>query len=145
MFNLVEYTQEEIARILAAAIKRKGVTSTKEALDTVTRRSRSNPRTGLQYLAMIFDFMAVQNRKSFDTQLTQEVFNLLRVDYNGFTELDRRYLAAIPKDRAVGLGYISAVMGTDETTILQDVEPYLLQKGLIDRTKHGRVKIKEVE
>jgi Holliday junction DNA helicase RuvB len=46
--------------------------------------------------------------------------------------------------RAVGLSFLSAVLGIDSKTIQDEIEPYLLQTGVIDRTPRGRIKLREI-
>jgi holliday junction DNA helicase RuvB len=141
--NLEPYTVENITEILELATARKGYEPT-VTLKDIAKRSRFNPRTGLTYLATIFDYMAIQGKKLIDEGILDQVFGMLGVDRRGYTKRDKQYLAAMPDDRPVGIQYISAITGIDVTTIETEIEPYLMQTGLIDRTSRGRMKIGDI-
>ena len=141
--NLTPYTVSDIQIILSHTTSRKGYAPNEE-LTNIAARSRFNPRTGLNYLATIFDWMAVNYSKMINRSIVDEVFTRLGVDRRGYTDRDRQYLAAMPDDRPVGIQYISAVTGMDMVTIETEIEPYLMQTGLIDRTARGRVKLGEI-
>jgi Holliday junction DNA helicase RuvB len=68
--------------------------------------------------------------------------DLLNVDLMGLDELDRRVLSTvIEKYRGgpVGLNTIAASISEEPDTIMDVVEPYLLQLGYLERTSHGRL------
>jgi Holliday junction DNA helicase RuvB len=88
--------------------------------------------------------MAVNHTSTIEHGLVENVFGKLGVDKLGYTQRDKAYLKALPEDRAVGVQYISALTGIDTTTIETEIEPYLMQTGLIDRTSRGRLKMGEV-
>jgi len=72
----------------------------------------------------------------------RDALNLLNVDLMGLDELDRRVLVTvIEKYRGgpVGLSTIAASISEEPDTIMDVVEPYLLQLGYLERTSHGRV------
>lgn len=143
--HLEPYSVNDIQTILAHATDKKGKTYLESRLSNIAARSRFNPRVGLLYLATIFDWMAVNHQTSIEHYIIDEVFVRLGVDRLGYTKRDRQYLAAIPEDRAVGIQYISAVTSIDTVTIETEIEPYLMQTGLIDRTARGRIKLGDIE
>jgi Holliday junction DNA helicase RuvB len=139
--HLEPYTIADIAIIVKNAIHRKGYSSSAAFLDDIAKRSRFTPRIALNNLALIFDLMAVKREHRLTAKTLQEAFDNLGVDEVGFLERDRAYLSALPAERAVGLQYLSAVIGVDGTTIEEEIEPYLMRLGLIDRTARGRVRV----
>ena len=67
--------------------------------------------------------------------------NMLDVDAGGLDEGDRKILRAIIElfgGGPVGLGTLAAALNEDSQTIEDIYEPYLIQKGLIERTPRGR-------
>lgn len=141
--HLEPYKIGDIEEILTRATVRKGYVPTH--LKNIAVRGRFNPRVSLNYLATVFDWMAVNYTSSIAPNILDEVFKRLGVDKLGYTKRDKQYLAAIPEDRAVGIQYISAVTGIDTTTIETEIEPYLMQTGLVDRTARGRIKLGDIE
>ncbi len=66
----------------------------------------------------------------------------MNVDSLGLDDLDRRVLLAVIEKYEggpVGLSTISASVSEEPDTIMDVVEPYLLQLGFLERTSQGRV------
>ena len=62
------------------------------------------------------------------------------VDGDGLDERDRRYLACLrERGRPVGVKTLAAVLGEDVGTIEEEIEPWLVGRGLVDRIPQGRV------
>jgi Holliday junction DNA helicase RuvB len=131
--------------MLVRASRKKGIPASPEALEIIAQRSRFNARQATIYLSFIFDLMTVRDHRVLSTSLIMEAFEKLGVDHRGFSERDRTYLALLPEDRAVGLQYLAAVTGIDEKTLEQEIEPYLMRLGIIDRTSRGRTKLKVMD
>ena len=71
----------------------------------------------------------------------KEALDLMEVDSLGLDDMDRRVLRTIiEKYRGgpVGLATIAASISEEPDTIMDVVEPYLLQLGFLDRTPQGR-------
>jgi holliday junction DNA helicase RuvB len=67
--------------------------------------------------------------------------DLLEVDHEGLDRLDREILRAICEKFGggpVGLSTLAVAVGEEQDTIEDVYEPYLLQRGLIERTARGR-------
>jgi holliday junction DNA helicase RuvB len=141
--HLERYTVNEIRQILNLTSLKSGVSIPVQSLTEIAKRSRLNPRVSLNYLAFIQDYITVRGG-SMAIKTVRDAFSLLGVDGEGLTERDYRYLAALPLDRAVGLHYLSSMLAIDAKTIENELEPYLMQKGYIDRTPRGRTKLKDI-
>jgi Holliday junction DNA helicase RuvB len=142
---LEPYEIKDVTFILKNAVKRKGVTARTAFLTNVATRSRFNPRMALNYLALVFDIMAVKKSTVATRQIIDEAFTQLGVDKYGFQTRDYAYMHALPGDgRSVGLQYISAMIQIDEKTIEEEIEPFLMQMGLVDRSSRGRRKIADI-
>ncbi len=134
------YSNDDISQILTMALSRKGISSTKTLVYEIAKRSRLNPRISLNNLSFILDVALVKDA-SLGIHIIDEAFHQLGIDKDGFSLRDYAYLDAIPEGRSVGIQYISAVTSIDPKTIEEEIEPYLMQKGLIDRTSRGRHKL----
>ena len=67
--------------------------------------------------------------------------NLYEVDAEGLDRLDRAVLGALLRKFGggpVGLSTLAVAVGEEQDTIEDVYEPYLLQRGLIERTPRGR-------
>ena len=68
--------------------------------------------------------------------------DLMEIDQLGLDDLDRRVLRAIIEKFGggpVGLETIAASISEESDTIMDVVEPYLLQLGFLERTSRGRL------
>ncbi len=123
------------ARILTVKIEKSGVAE-------IARRSRGTPRVGLRLLRRVRDFAQVRADGVITGAVAEEALNLLNVDQLGLDEVDRRVLSTIINKYdggPVGLSTIAASISEEPDTIMDVVEPYLLQLGFLERTPQGRV------
>jgi holliday junction DNA helicase RuvB len=140
-FRLEFYTDDEISTILERSANLLDVKTDRENLYTISKRSRSTPRIANYLLRRVRDY-AQMNKKNIDEESIKESFKMIGLDENGLSKNDILILKVL-KDKfgggPTGLKNISAVIGEDEGTIEDVVEPYLIQLGLLERTPKGRV------
>ena len=70
-----------------------------------------------------------------------QALDLLNVDALGLDDVDRRVLRTVIEKYdggPVGLATIAASISEEPDTIMDVVEPYLLQLGFLERTPQGR-------
>lgn len=144
VYQLERYSAIDLLTITRNICNRKRVTATDLILIDIAKRARENPRHLRTLLSNIFDYMAVKHTKQLTNEITAKVFRLLGVDEKGYLERDKQYVAVLPDDQPVGLNWLSARLGIDSTTIQEEIEPYLLRTGVIDRTPKGRLKIRDI-
>lgn len=138
--QLTPYTPKDLKLIAQKICKRKKIKATNEALELLSMRSRFNARQVISYLSMMFDIMSVKKYPKLTIEVVNETFGKIGVDNKGLLPRDREYLKALP-NRPVGLQFLSAILGLDDKTIEEEVEPYLLRMGFINRGPRGREKI----
>jgi Holliday junction DNA helicase RuvB len=113
-----------------------------DGVDEIARRGRGTPRVALRLLRRVRDYAEVRAGGIATRKVAQEALDLLDVDPLGLDDLDRRVLRTlIEKYRGgpVGLNTIGASISEEPDTIMDVVEPYLLQLGFLERTPQGRV------
>ncbi len=113
-----------------------------EGIQEIARRARGTPRIALRLLRRGRDFADVRAAGTITKSVAQEGLGMLSIDPLGLDEMDRRVLLAIIDKYdggPVGLNTIAASVSEEPDTIMDVVEPYLLQCGFIDRTAQGRV------
>ncbi len=140
-FRLDFYSEEEIEKILRRSAKILGIDVDDEAIREIARRSRFTPRTANYLLKRCRDFAQV-HKKPLGRKVVSEALELLEVDEFGLTAADRRILEVIIgkfNGGPVGLGTLAAATAEEEATIEEVNEPYLIQRGFIERTPRGRV------
>jgi Holliday junction DNA helicase RuvB len=123
------------ARILDVPIDEAGVLE-------IARRARGTPRVANRLLKRVRDYAQVRADGTITQAVARDALSLLEVDPLGLDDIDRRVLHTIIvkfDGGPVGLETIGAALSEEPDTIMDVVEPYLLQLGFLDRTPRGRV------
>jgi Holliday junction DNA helicase RuvB len=142
VYRLDYYDMPAMQEIVRRASGLLGVESDQGGIDEVARRARGTPRVALRLLRRVRDFVQVRSDGTINRASAGEALNLLNVDPLGLDEVDRRVLKTIVEKYnggPVGLSTIAASISEEPDTIMDVVEPYLLQLGFLDRTPQGRV------
>jgi Holliday junction DNA helicase RuvB len=142
VYHLDFYEIEAMRKIVWRACKTLNVGADDEGVDEIAQRGRGTPRVALRLLRRVRDFAQVRADGKISRKIARDALDLLNVDLMGLDELDRRVLeTVIEKYRGgpVGLSTIAASISEEPDTIMDVVEPYLLQLGYLERTSHGRV------
>ena len=96
----------------------------------------------MRLLRRVRDYAQVRAGGTITRSVARQALDLLNIDSMGLDNLDRRVLLAIIEKYdggPVGLTTISASISEEPDTIMDVVEPYLLQMGYLERTSQGRV------
>ena len=108
----------------------------------IAKRSRGTPRIAIRLLKRIIDFSIVSNVKIIDLDLVIDSLEKMKIDFEGLDQMDRKYLKCISENYnggPVGIETLSAAL-LEQRDIIEDViEPYLMQRGLVQRTSRGRI------
>jgi Holliday junction DNA helicase RuvB len=114
-------------------------------VEEIARRARGTPRVALRLLRRVRDYAQVRADGTVTRAVAHGALDLLAVDPLGLDDVDRRVLKTIItkyNGGPVGLATIAASISEEPDTIMDVVEPYLLQLGFLDRTPQGRVATK---
>lgn len=136
------YEVEAIETIVLRGAHILGVAIGDAGAREIARRSRGTPRVALRLLRRVRDFAQVRADGEITPEVAHAALNLLEIDALGLDNLDRRVLLAIIQKFGggpVGLETIAASISEEADTIMDVVEPYLLQLGFLERTARGRV------
>ncbi|MCH2137866.1 MAG: Holliday junction branch migration DNA helicase RuvB [Phycisphaerales bacterium] len=136
------YPTDELVTLLQAAVERLGMPMPPaDALTTLAERSRGTPRICLRLLRRVRDFAIVRHDGHIDADVVHKALELEGIDARGLDPLDRAYLTTLEQTYEggpAGLDALAATMGEDAATLEDVVEPFLLQRGLLARTRQGR-------
>jgi holliday junction DNA helicase RuvB len=142
VYRLEYYDLPAMKQIVQRAARVLGVTAQPEGVEEIALRGRGTPRVALRLLRRVRDFAQVRADGIITRPISQQALDLLNVDPLGLDDIDRRVLLTIiEKYRGgpVGLNTIAASISEEPDTIMDVVEPYLLQLGFLERTAQGRV------
>lgn len=140
--RLEYYNLDEVEKIIERAAKVLKTEIKPAATKLLATRSRLTPRIANRILKRVRDFADVNGDGIIDEKIAVSALELLEIDDLGLDPADRNMLKLMIENyenRPVGLSTIAALTGDEATTIEDYYEPYLLQLGMITRTKHGRV------
>jgi Holliday junction DNA helicase RuvB len=129
-------------KIIHQATQKLEISSEPAGVHEIACRSRGTPRVALRLLRRVRDYAQVRGDGVITTEVAQAALDLLNIDAKGLDNMDRRVLKAITmkyNGGPVGLKTIAASIREDPDTIMDVVEPYLLQMGFLQRTSQGRV------
>ena len=142
VYRLDFYRQEAMEAIVKRSARLVGVPIDSDGAIEIARRSRGTPRVANRLLKRVRDYAQVRADGRISAQIARDALNMLQVDELGLDELDRRVLETIVSKfdgGPVGLETIAASISEESDTVMDVVEPYLLQLGFLDRTPRGRV------
>jgi len=140
-FRLDYYDPLAIEAILTRAAGELGLQPDPAGMQEIAMRSRGTPRVALRLLKRVRDFAEVRAAGALTRQVAQQALELLEVDGLGLDEMDRRVLRVIIEKYnggPVGLNTIAAAVSEEPDTIMDVVEPYLMQLGFLERRSQGR-------
>lgn len=136
------YTAEELARIITRSAGILGVPIEEDGARVIAERSRGTPRIANRLLRRVRDFAEVKHDGTITRPVADAALRLLDIDERGLDKEDRNFLRTLIEKFGggpVGLNTLGVALSEDEDTLLDVVEPYLIQVGFLARTPRGRV------
>ena len=140
--KVAQITQEQLEKIANRTAKVLNVKIDKDGAREIGMRSRGTPRIANRLVKRIRDFAEVIYDGVITKKVADEALDVLDIDKLGLDENDRKYLQVLINNsngKGVGIETIAVTLGEDSGTIEEVYEPFLIMKGLIKRTKQGRV------
>jgi holliday junction DNA helicase RuvB len=136
------YTEQELEQIVTRGARVLGMGLSAEGANEIARRARGTPRIAGRLLRRVRDFAQVAKAGEVDRALADRALLQLEVDAAGLDAMDRRYLTMIAENYGggpVGIETLAAGLSEPRDAIEDIVEPFLLQRGFIQRTPRGRL------
>jgi Holliday junction DNA helicase RuvB len=136
------YSVPELEDIVNRGARVLGIGMTADGANEIARRARGTPRIAGRLLRRVRDFALVAGASSIDRASADRALTELEVDAAGLDAMDRRYLLNIAENYAggpVGIETIAAALSEPRDAIEEIIEPFLIQKGFIQRTPRGRL------
>ena len=140
-FHLEFYSPDELRQIILRSARILATQLEEAAGAEIARRARGTPRIANRLLRRVRDYADVKADGVITTALAREALKLEGVDEMGLDDLDRNFLTTIIRQYnggPVGVEALSATLNEEVDTLVDMVEPFLLQLGFISRTKSGR-------
>ena len=148
-FGVVErldfYKDSEIETIIYRSAKILDIEIEKDGAKEISKRSRGTPRVANRLLKRVRDFAEVKAEGKITYDVAVEALAMLEVDHEGFDKMDRKILSIIIDSfngGPVGVDTLSSAISEESCTIEEVYEPFLIQRGFLQRTPRGRVATK---
>src|SRR6266851_1175414 len=136
------YSVAELEQIVDRGARVLGIGITADGANEIARRARGTPRIAGRLLRRVRDFALVAGADTVDRAAADRALTELEVDVAGLDAMDRRYLSNIAQNYGggpVGIETIAAALSEPRDAIEEIIEPFLIQKGLLQRTPRGRL------
>ena len=136
------YTEAELELIVNRGARLLGVGITPDGANEIARRARGTPRIAGRLLRRVRDFAHVGGAAAIDRVVADRALIALEVDSAGLDAMDRRYLTTIALNYGggpVGVETMAAALSEPRDAIEDIIEPFLIQRGLVQRTPRGRL------
>ncbi len=136
------YSDDELEKIVTRSAKVLGIEIVREGAVEIASRSRGTPRIANRLLRRIRDFAQEIGDGIIDKKISKYALERLEVDKQGLDKMDRRLLVVIIENfngGPVGLDTLAASINEEKGSIEDIYEPFLIQKGFLQRTPRGRM------
>lgn len=139
--NLNFWSVEDLTARCRMSAEMLDITYESGALKSLATRARGTPRIANRLLRRCRDYAQVKGDGTLTRAVVKSALKLEGIDTLGLDHLDRRFLKTITdvyQGGPVGVEAIAATLGEEVDTLVDVVEPYLLQIGMLARTRQGR-------
>jgi Holliday junction DNA helicase RuvB len=141
-FHLEFYPVEDLKKIILRSAQILEVPVDDAGAAEIAQRARGTPRIANRLLRRVRDYADVKADGNITAEVARQALKLEGVDEQGLDELDRNFLSTIIrlyKGGPVGVEAMAATLNEEVDTLVDMVEPYLLQLGFVSRTRRGRM------
>ncbi len=142
VLRLEFYNSDELGLIVRRTAGILGLTIDDEGVVTIASRARGTPRIANRLVRLVRDYCQYKGQSTISGKLAHEALETYQVDSIGLDPTDRRLLEIIIDSYGggpVGIEALAATLGEDSDTLEDVYEPYLIQRGFIQRTPRGRM------
>ncbi|MBC7645031.1 MAG: Holliday junction branch migration DNA helicase RuvB [Thermoleophilia bacterium] len=140
--RLEYYETDELQKIVERSARLLKIEIDVESAGEIASRSRGTPRIANRLLRRVRDVAQVRYDGDITLEIAREALDLVDIDSVGLDRVDRMILEAILtrfSGGPVGLSTLSVAIGEEKHTLEDVYEPFLLQRGFLQRTPRGRI------
>jgi Holliday junction DNA helicase RuvB len=136
------YSEKELEEIVNRGARVLDIGIAPDGSNEIACRARGTPRIAGRLLRRVRDFAHVDGARTIDRKAADRALLALEVDAAGLDAMDRRYLSTIALSYSggpVGVDTLAAALSEPRDAIEDIIEPFLIQKGFLQRTPRGRL------
>ena len=135
------YDHSDLTKIVQRSCQILNIDTHPKGAEEIAGRARGTPRIANNLVMFARDYAQQRGDGVITLEMAKAALELLEIDANGLDEMDKRLLKTIAENHRggpVGLNTLAVALGEDEGTLAEVHEPFLIQKGLLQRTPQGR-------
>ena len=135
------YTDDELKMVITRTAKILDISINEKGAIAIAKRSRGTPRIANRLVKRVRDYAIVKADGIIDEKTANEALDILQIDKFGLDNTDRALIKIIAEKYnggPVGIETLATALGDDAKTIEDVYEPYLVQRGFLQRTPRGR-------
>ncbi len=136
------YSEDELKTIVNRSAEILEINIDDPGTFELARRSRGTPRIANRLLRRVRDFAQIMEDGRITKEVADRSLKSLEVDEKGLDKMDRAILLTIIDKFSggpVGIDTIATSISEEKITIEDVYEPFLIQKGYLQRTSRGRM------
>ena len=140
--RLTYYDEKPLKEIVLRSAEFLKLKLTSDGAEEISKRSRGTPRVANRLLKRIRDYAQVKGFEKLDQKVVDQGLSHLGVDPEGLTFMDENILQLMSKEfngGPVGIDSLAASLSEDSSTLEDVYEPFLVQKGFLQRSPKGRI------
>ncbi|WP_434756759.1 Holliday junction branch migration DNA helicase RuvB [Borrelia puertoricensis] len=141
LFRFDLYNEDELVKIIQRNSIILNIELENKAAWLLAKSSRGTPRIANRLLRRMRDFAQVGGYDLITESIVSSGLEMLKIDHKGLDEQDRNILRSLIlkfKGGPVGVETLAISVGETADSLEDFYEPYLILKGLIERTSRGR-------
>jgi len=136
------YQPEELQEIVTRSASLLEIPIKEDGAHEIARRARGTPRVANRILRRVRDYAQVKADGIITREVAMQALEMLDVDNKGLDKMDRHIMLTIIEKfdgGPIGLDTLSAAVCEEKDTLEDVYEPFLIQRGYLNRTPRGRV------
>ena len=145
-FGIVErlehYNDADMTKIVQRSAAIMEIKVDNVAAEEIGRRARGTPRVANRLLRRVRDFAEVDGDGHINLGIAKSSLEALEIDAVGLDSMDRALLRCVIERYGggpVGVEALASALHEDRDTLENEIEPFLIQQALIQRTPRGRL------
>lgn len=142
-FHFKNYNSEELILLLNHNSVKSNLTfEDKKSSQYFIERTKMNPRILNNLLLKLRDYASYHSKNAANIDFLFEFFKFIHIDDYGLDEFDKSIIKVLYENfpsQPVSLQSIASLIGESTANIKDNCEPYLVNIGMIRRTRSGRI------
>lgn len=137
-YALENYSIDDLTKIILVNSKKLNLDIPQDSAKIIAGTCRGTGRTSVNRLQWISDYMTTNGIKQISPIEVEKALAICGIALDGTEPDDRKYLMKLQKLGNASLNTLASATGIDVDTIQNNIEPFLIEKGLIKKTTKGR-------